>query len=104
MAGLEQFDESRQGPKGRFADDLIGLDPDDPEAQAFAAHLDRIERRRPPAFTVEGALAGVREFADGANRVGGSWRLAAVLLVGLMLFGVLYAVWEALVFVLSVLI
>ena len=46
----------------RFDDDLVGLDPDDPDAQAFAAHLDRMQQQR-PAFTVEGYLDGVRAFA-----------------------------------------
>ena len=58
------------GPPGRFADDLVGLDPDDPEARAFAAHLDRMERVR-PMFTVEGELGGVRDFAESANRMSG---------------------------------
>ncbi|WP_206517990.1 hypothetical protein [Rhodococcus sp. X156] len=83
-------------PPGRFADDLVGLDPDDPDAQAFAAHLDRIERSR-PSFTVEGYLAGVGDFATSANRAGGLRRLVAVTVVALVLLGVLYAVWNALV-------
>lgn len=82
-------------PPGRFADDLVGLDPDDPEAQAFAAHLDRVERMR-PGFTVEGYLADVSDFADSANRAAGARRLAAVVVVSLMLIGVLYTVWNAL--------
>lgn len=104
MAGREQFDDGRPGPQGRFADDLVGLDPHDPEAQAFAAHLDRMERSRPPAFTVEGALAGVDDFAQSANRVGGGRRLAAVVVVGLILLGVILVVWDALVFVLTTLV
>ena len=52
----------------RFDDDLIGLDPDDPEARAFAEHLDRMQRCD-PAFTVEGSLRGVAEFADTKNIV-----------------------------------
>lgn len=101
MAGRELFQEPEpsSGPQGRFADDLIGLDPNDPEVQAFAAHLDRIERVRPPAFTVEGALAGVDDFAQSANRAGGGRRLAAVVIVGLILLGVVLVVWDALVFV-----
>lgn len=91
------------GPPGRFADDLIGLDPADPDVQAFAAHLDRMERI-PPSFTVEGSLAGVRDFAESANRATGVRRMIAVLVVGLMLFGVVFAFWEALLFLLSVLI
>jgi hypothetical protein len=91
------------GPRGRFAEDLIGLDPADPEVQAFAAHLDRMERT-PPSFTVEGSLAGVRDFAESANRTHGPRRVMAVLVVGLMLLGVVITVWEALLFVLSVLV
>ena len=104
MAARAFEDDPEHGPQGRFGDDLIGLDPDDPEAQAFAAHLDRIERRRPPAFTVEGALAGVDDFAESANRAGGGRRLAAVVIVGLILLGVILVIWDALVFVLSTLI
>jgi hypothetical protein len=83
------------GPPGRFADDLVGLDPDDPEARAFAAHLDRMERVR-PAFTVEGQLAGVRDFAESANRADGPRRLAAVVLVALVLLGTGFVIFEAL--------
>ena len=82
----------------RFDDDLLGLDPDDPEAQAFAAHLDRMQRQG-PAFTVEGYLDGVRAFADSANRAqGGRW-WAAVVLVGLLLVVAGYVVFDALAFV-----
>lgn len=84
------------GPPGRFADDLIGLDPDDPEARAFAAHLDRMERVGPPAFTVEGQLAGVRDFADSANRADGTRRLAAIVLVALVLLGTGFVIFEVL--------
>lgn len=104
MAARAYQDDPEHGPPGRFGDDLIGLDPDDPEAQAFAAHLDRMERGRPPAFTVEGALAGVNDFAESANRAGGGRRLAAVVIVGLILLGVILVIWDALVFVLSTLI
>lgn len=103
MASLEPFDDQQRGPQGRFDDDLVGLDPHDPEAQAFAAHLDRMERM-PPTFTVEGALAGVDDFAESANRAGGSRRMAAVVVVSLILLGVILAVWDALVFVFSTLI
>jgi hypothetical protein len=85
----------RPGPPGRFADDLVGLDPDDPEARAFAAHLDRMERT-PPGFTIEGQLAGVREFAESANRAGGERRLAAVIMVALILLGTGFVIFEAL--------
>ena len=82
----------------RFDDDLLGLDPGDPEAQAFAAHLDRMQRQG-PAFTVEGYLDGVRAFADSANRAqGGRW-WAAVVLVGLLLVVAGYVVFDALAFV-----
>jgi hypothetical protein len=103
MVSREQFDDQQRGPQGRFADDLIGLDPHDPEAQAFAEHLDRMERR-PPTFTVEGALSGVNDFAESANRASGGRRLAAVVVVGLILLGVILVVWDALVFVFSTLI
>jgi hypothetical protein len=93
-------DPDRAGRRpSRFDDDLLGLDPDDPEAQAFAAHLDRMQRER-PAFTVEGYLDGVRDFAESANRAEGGRRWAAVLVVVLLLLGVAWVVWEALVFVL----
>ena len=89
----------RPGRSRQFDDELLGLDPDDPEAQAFAAHLDRMQRER-PAFTVEGYLDGVRDFADSANRAEGGRRWAAVLVVLLLLAVAAYIVWEALLFVL----
>ena len=88
----------RSGRSRQFDDELLGLDPDDPEAQAFAAHLDRMQRQR-PAFTVEGYLEGVRDFAESANRAEGGRRWAAVAVVVLLLLGVAWVVWEALVFV-----
>lgn len=84
----------------RFDDDLVGLDPDDPEAQAFAEHLDRMQRQR-PTFTVEGYLDGVRDFAESANRAEGGRRWAAVVLVVLLLSVVAYLMGDALLFVLS---
>jgi hypothetical protein len=84
----------------QFDDELLGLDPDDPDAQAFAAHLDRMQQTR-PAFTVEGYLDGVRDFADSANRAEGGRRWAAVLVVVLLLLGVVYVVSRALAYVLS---
>lgn len=78
----------------------MGLDPDDPEARAFAEHLDRMQRDR-PSFTVEGYLAGVGEFADSANRAEGGRRWAAVLVTVLLLAVAAFVVWEALVFVVS---
>ena len=86
------------GPPGRFAEDLVGLDPDDPEARAFAAHLDRME------YTVEGQLAGVRHFAESANRADGARRLAAVVLVALVLLGTGFVIFEALEVVLRTLV
>jgi hypothetical protein len=82
----------------RFDDELLGLDPDDPDAQAFAAHLDRMQRQG-PAFTVEGYLDGVRTFADSANRAEGGRRWAAVVLAGLLLVVAGYVVFDALMFV-----
>ena len=91
---------SRPDPARRFHDDLVGLDPDDPEARAFAEHLDRMERVR-PMFTVEGELNGVRDFAESANRAGGLQRWAAWLLVVLVLLGAGYVIYGVLEFVLT---
>jgi hypothetical protein len=91
----------RPGRSRQFDDELLGLDPDDPEAQAFAEHLDRMQTHR-PGFTVEGYLEGVRDFAESANRAEGGRRWAAVAVVVLLLLGVAYVVWEALVFMLLV--
>jgi hypothetical protein len=85
-------------PRDRFSDELLGLDRDDPEAQAFADHLDRVERVR-PNYTVEGYLGGVSDFAESANRLGGHYRLTAGILVALILLGVLIAAWESLAFI-----
>ena len=90
--------DPRSERSSRFDDELLGLDPDDPEAQAFAAHLDRMQRQG-PAFTVEGYLEGVRAFADSANRAEGGRRWAAVALVGLLLAVAAYVVYDALLFV-----
>ncbi|MET0133173.1 MAG: hypothetical protein ABW215_06225 [Kibdelosporangium sp.] len=84
----------------RFTEDLIGLDPHDPEVREFAAHLDRIERSR-AGFTVEGYLGGISDFADSANRLNGHHRLTALIVIALILGGVGVAVWDALVFVLT---
>lgn len=91
-------DRSAQYRSAQFDDELVGLDPDDPEAQAFAAHLDDMQRVR-PTFTVEGYLDGVRDFADSANRAEGGRRWAAVLVVGLLLAVAAYLMWESLLFV-----
>ena len=93
-------DPNGSGRSNQFDDELLGLDPNDPDAQAFAAHLDRM-RREHPNFTVEGYLDGVREFADSANRAQGGRRWAAVLVVLLLLAGAAYVVWETLLFVLA---
>ena len=88
------------GPHDPFDDELIGLDPDDPETRAFAEHLSRM---RDPGnrYTVEGYLNGVGEFANSANRANGHRRLMAVIVVTLLLGGVLFAAWETLGTVLS---
>jgi hypothetical protein len=99
----DPYDEGRHPelPSNRFENDLVGLDPDDPEAQAFAQHLDRMERVRPPGYTVEGYLSDMSEFADGANRHGGHYRLMATILVVLLLLGVVVASWDSLVYLLG---
>lgn len=94
--------EEPGGESGRAPDDLDGLDPQDPEVQAFAAHLDRIEHPNSRA-TVEGMLRGVEDFAQCANRTQGHRRVVVLLVVGLMLVGVVVTVWNALGFVLRVL-
>jgi hypothetical protein len=86
----------------RLHDELIGLDRDDPEVQAFAEHLDRTHRQR-PGFTVEGGLSGVRDFAESANRAQGPRWAAAVLVVALILLGVAVALWEAATSILTIL-
>ncbi len=72
----------------RFDDDLLGLDPDDPEARAFAAHLDRMQRV--PSCSVEGYIRGVGDFAESANRLRGPQRAAAV---GVTVLLLLVAAW-----------
>ncbi len=89
-------------PSRRFDDELVGLDPEDPEARSFAEHLDRIERVR-PGYTVEGYISGVGDFADSANRLGGHRKLMAVILVVLIMVGVTLAVWDAVVFAVTTL-
>jgi hypothetical protein len=84
----------------QFDDELIGLDPDDPEAQAFAAHLERQQQVR-SSYTVEGYLSDVGDFADSANRLGGHYKLMAAILVLLILLGVTITAWDALVFVVN---
>jgi hypothetical protein len=82
----------------QFDDELVGLDPDDPDAQAFAAHLERTHQVR-PSYTVEGYLSDMGDFADSANRLGGHKKLMAGLLALLILLGVTITAWDALVFV-----
>jgi len=84
----------------QIADELIGLDPDDPETRAFAEHLGRMHRSR-PSFTVEGYLDGVSDFADSANRAQGGRRLGAVVLVVLLLLVAVYLIMDAVGFVLT---
>ncbi len=92
----------RPPPSSRFHEDLVGLDPDDPEAQAFAEHLERMQRVR-SGYTVEGYLDGMSDFADGANRHGGHYRLMAMILALLILFGVAVAAWDSILYLLSAL-
>jgi hypothetical protein len=113
MAATETTDPIEEGPRrrpphrwfappppkpkpDRFENDLVGLDRDDPEAQAFAEHLDRLERCR-PGYTVEGYLSDMSDFADGANRLGGHHRLMATILAMLILLGVAVAAWDIIV-------
>ena len=101
-----QPDRSGQQPdaeeRRRLHDELIGLDRDHPEVQAFAEHLDRNHRLR-SGFTVEGELAGVADFAESANRAQGQRWVAAVLVVTLILLGIAEWLWKAAAFIVSVL-
>lgn len=83
----------------RFDDDLLGLDPGDPEARAFAAHLDRMQRV--PSCTVEGYLRGVGDFAESANRLRGPRRAAAVGVTALLLVVAGWVIANAVVFVVT---
>ena len=85
----------------RFDPVLEGLDPSDPEVQAFAEHLDRMQHPNADA-TVEGTLRGVDDFAQSINRTTGHRRTVAVFVVALILFGVIYTVWNAVLFMLGV--
>lgn len=81
-------------------DDFLGLDPYDPEVRAFAAHLERMEN--PNAHpTVEGMLEGIGDFAQSANRTDGHRRVVVVTVVLLILLGVGFTLWSAIVFVLA---
>lgn len=97
MATTSSFPEDPD-PSPRIDDELIGLDPDDPETQAFAAHLRRQHRVR-ASYTVEGYISDMAEFADSANRLGGHRKVMAGLLVLLIMLGVTISAWDALVFV-----
>ncbi|SNR52216.1 hypothetical protein SAMN06265360_108142 [Haloechinothrix alba] len=77
----------------RFSADLIGLDPDDQEARAFAEHLDKMERSG-PSFTIEGSLQGVADFAESSTKLGGPRRYVVALVVTLILLGILAATWQ----------
>lgn len=98
MPSRDPAEPTRPAPP--FDDELIGLDPDDPEAQAFAAHLDRMRQDR-PTFTVEGYLDGVSDFADSANRARGGRRLLAIVLVGLILLVAGFLITDALGFMIA---
>ncbi|WP_460956055.1 hypothetical protein [Parasphingorhabdus pacifica] len=98
MTSGRDHSSDEPGPvDGRFTEDLIGLDPHDPEVREFAAHLNRMEHPNSKA-TVEGMLRGVDDFAQSVNRSGGHRRLVAVLVVTLILFGVLVTVAQAVAF------
>ena len=85
----------------RFDDELIGLDREDPEAQAFAAHLDRMQRQH-PAFTVEGYLDDVGRFVDSVHRAQGErWFAAVVVVLHAAGRGAAFAIWDALRFVVA---
>lgn len=83
-----------------IADELIGLDPDDPETRAFAEHLRRMQAPT-NSFTVEGYLRGFGEFANSANRANGHRRLTALIMVSLLLIGVIWAVWRTVIEVIA---
>ncbi|KAA9165957.1 hypothetical protein FPZ12_003090 [Amycolatopsis acidicola] len=86
--------ESERNP--RFDEELAGLDPEDPEARAFAAHLDRMQRCE-PGFTIESSLRQVEDFADSSNRAGGLRYWVAALVAALIVFGVVVASWDIIV-------
>lgn len=77
----------------RFHEDLVGLDPYDPEARAFAAHLDRMERTG-PTFTVEACLDQVSDFADSSSRAGGLRYWVSALIAALIVLGVIVTAWQ----------
>lgn len=91
---------SLPGRHPRFHEDLVGLDPYDPDARAFAEHLDRIERCG-PNYTVEAALDGVADFAESSNRLGGLRYWVSALLVVLIVLGVIVTAWDIVVHALA---
>lgn len=94
-------DPRRRDPLAeKLEDELLGLDPDDPETRAFAEHLRR-QQQVHPSFTVEGYLSDMTDFAASANRLGGHRKLMASILVLLILLGVTVAVWDALMYAIS---
>jgi hypothetical protein len=90
---MAAYGPSVPGQNPRFREDLVGLDPLDPEARAFAEHLDRIERCG-PTYTVEASINGVADFAESSNRLGGLRYWASVGLVSLIIIGVIVAAWD----------
>ncbi|OLT43217.1 hypothetical protein BJF85_03040 [Saccharomonospora sp. CUA-673] len=88
-------DDDQTRRRRQFDDELIGLDPDDPEAQEFADHLHKMQKAE-PAFTVESSLRGVAEFAEGSTRATGLRWWTAVAIVVLILLGVIVAAWDQL--------
>lgn len=101
MAGGERWRPNEQ-ERRRLDDELIGLDRDDPEVRAFAEHLYRAHLVG-SSFTVEGYLSGISDFADSANRPQGLRRVAAVMVVLLILLGVAITLWGATTFVVGTL-
>ena len=94
---MERGDERQD-----LAEDLHGLDPDDPEVREFVAHRERMREPHAKA-TVEGMLRGVDDVADSVNRSAGHRRVFAVVVVALMLFGVAWTNANALPFMLGTL-
>lgn len=102
MRHLGRYGRSMPGDpdeSARFGD-LEDLDPNDPEVRAFAEHRARMHRTGSKP-TVEGMLRGVDEFAQSANRMNGHRRLVAVIVVMLILFGVVFTAWNALLYVVA---
>ena len=104
MKGVQDPDEEprrwRDPLADKFDDELLGLDPEDPEARAFAEPLRR-QQTVHPSYTVEGYLSDMKDFAASANRLGGHRKLMATILVLLILLGVTVTVWDALVYAIS---